>query len=182
MFVATEGLGDLNRWDAADMGLGVLPVAGDLYDMGMAMYGKDLNGRDMTTADRRVRWLTGAGCLVANVLTFGVAGTAVKAWVKATSATAKIVKASTKIGAKALEKIGLESVSLAAKGIQLSEWTLKAIKGVRVASQALPFAYLGYSLTIDHPEPVEKVIDMTKLAGSTIQTQAKVATTSKVEI
>ena len=33
--------------EAADFGLGMIPVAGGIYDIGMAFRGKDLNGREM---------------------------------------------------------------------------------------------------------------------------------------
>jgi len=33
----------------------MVPVAGDLYDIGMAIRGKDLNGNDMSTSERWVR-------------------------------------------------------------------------------------------------------------------------------
>lgn len=37
------------------MGAGMVPWAGDIYDMGMAIKGTDLNGREMSTADRWIR-------------------------------------------------------------------------------------------------------------------------------
>lgn len=57
-----------------------------------------------------------------------------------------------------------------------------ALKTLRLATHATPFVYLGYSLAVDHVELVEQNVDRAKEQGSTIKTEAKVATTSKVEI
>lgn len=77
--------------DAADLWAGLVPIAGGIYDFGMAIYGKDLNGRQMSTADRWIRWSVGVGTTVLDLFSFGVAGTAVRASVKATTKVVKIV-------------------------------------------------------------------------------------------
>ena len=82
--------------DAVDMGAWFIPVAGGLYDVGMAIYGKDLNGREMSAADRWIRWGVWLGTAVLDVFTFGAGGTAIRAWVKGTQVTAKVVKSAVK--------------------------------------------------------------------------------------
>lgn len=75
--------------EVADFWFGMIPVAWDLYDIGMAVRGKDLNGNDMTAGERWVRWWLWLACGVVNVFSFWLWWTAikgvVKGWIKATT-------------------------------------------------------------------------------------------------
>lgn len=69
-------------WEAADFGFGMVPFAGWVYDLGMAIYGKDLNGREMGWRERWIRWVVWVWSTVADFFTFGLWGTALRWLVK----------------------------------------------------------------------------------------------------
>jgi hypothetical protein len=126
--------------DAADFGLGMIPVAGGVYDIGMAFRGKDLNGRDMGTWERRIRGSVGLITWVLDVFTFGVWWTAIRAAVK--WGTKVVVKAGSKTVAK-------EAVEVASKW--LMQWTAKQI-GKNAATDILigTTAWLALVPVVDH--------------------------------
>lgn len=64
--------------EAADFWLWMIPIAGWVYDMGMALRWKDLNWREMWTAERWIRWWVGLWTWVLDVFTFWMWGTAVR--------------------------------------------------------------------------------------------------------
>ena len=66
--------------EAADFWLWMIPVAGWVYDMGMAFRWKDLNWREMWTAERWIRWWVGLGTWVLDVFTFWMWWTAIR-WI-----------------------------------------------------------------------------------------------------
>jgi len=94
--------------DVADFGLWMIPVAWWLYDIGMAFRGKDLNGREMGTWERWVRWWVWLVTWVLDVFTFGLWWTAIR-WV---------VKWWTKVAMKVgTKKLATESIEVASKWI-----------------------------------------------------------------
>jgi hypothetical protein len=103
--------------EVADFGLGMVPVAGDAYDVVMAARWIDLNGNTMTTSERWVRGWLWVVCWVVNVLSFWLGGTAIK-WV---------VKWWTKLVAKAAAKEVTEvAVKITAKEV-LAKWLTKEV-------------------------------------------------------
>lgn len=117
-----SALADWKGWryatkEVADFWFGMVPVAGDLYDITMAIRWKDLNGNDMSTSERWVRWWLWLVCGVVNVFSFGLWGTAIKA----------TVKWWTKLVAKAAAKEATEvAVKLTAKEA-LAKWMSKEL-------------------------------------------------------
>lgn len=115
--------------EVADFAISLVPFAGGAYDMGMAIYGKTLSGRQMGTGERVVRGVIGLGSIVLDVFTFGLGGsllkaggkTAVKAGVEITAhAAAKAaLEGAGKVGVKATEEAVLKGgVEVVAKGTE----------------------------------------------------------------
>lgn len=103
-------------WEAADFGLGMIPVAGGIYDIGMAFRGKDLNGREMWTAERWIRWWVGLWTWALDVFTFWLWWTAIRG----------VLKWGTKLAVSAWTKtVVKEAVGVASKWI--GTWVAKQI-------------------------------------------------------
>jgi len=99
--------------DAADFGIGMIPFAGWVYDMGMAIRGVDLSGNKMTTTDRWIRWWIGLWTGVLDVFTFGIGGTVIR-W---------LAKWWMKLAAKSVAKEATEAVaSWVVKKVAISTW------------------------------------------------------------
>lgn len=119
-------------WEAADFGLWMIPVAGWLYDIGMAFRGKDLNGRKMWTGERWIRWVVWLWTGILDVFSFGLGWTAIRASIKGWTKVA--IKAGEKVAIKAGEKAAIkagekalvkESIEIASKWVW--KWTAKQI-------------------------------------------------------
>lgn len=116
--------------EVADFGIGMVPIAGDLYDIGMAIRWKDLNNNEMSTGERRTRWLVWLWAWVANVFTFGLWGTAakwlIKWWTKlATKATIKWIEKATvkEIAIEWLKQFG-KKAAINGAATTLVGWTI----------------------------------------------------------
>lgn len=142
--IVVWGVGDISKqWfltketglDVVDLGAGLVPVAGWIYDVTMAIRGKDLNGRDMRWWERWVRWWVGAASTVVDLFTFGAGGTAMRAASKIWLKTA----------VKATEKAAIKTT----------------VKWLQVGMHAVSFGFLGYAIS---QEIVPVVIDVAKTA------------------
>ncbi len=140
--------------DAADLGIWLIPVAGGIYDLGMAIYGKDLNGRQMSTADRRIRWTVWVGTAVLDLFSFGVAGTAVRAWVKTTTRVVKIVNKT------------VDAEKAITRWLKIADDVYKGTKvvthGVMLGGLTYGVAINAYDLTIALKDGSEPVIEEIK--------------------
>lgn len=142
--IVVWGVGDISKqWfltketglDVVDLWAGLVPVAGWIYDVTMAIRGKDLNGRDMRWWERWVRWWVGAASTVVDLFTFGAGGTAMRAaskiWLKTV--------------VKATEKAAIKTT----------------VKWLQVGMHAVSFGFLGYAIS---QEIIPVVIDVAKTA------------------
>ncbi|MCS6983174.1 MAG: pre-toxin TG domain-containing protein [Candidatus Absconditabacterales bacterium] len=75
----------------ADIGLGMIPIVGGIYDLGAAIAGKDITGNDLSGAERRTRAGFGILGLIPGVGTLIKGGAAIGKGAKAIHTAAKIL-------------------------------------------------------------------------------------------
>ena len=130
-------------WEAADFGLGMIPVAWWLYDIWMAFRGKDLNGRQMWTGERWIRWAVWLWTWVLDVFTLWLWGTAIRAGIKWWA------KVALKVWTKAVAKEVWEKVITKwAEKLLVEGWTSIASKWVAVWAAKQLFKATGRNIII----------------------------------
>lgn len=171
-WLATKGVADIHdQWfisketglDVADLWFGMVPVLGWWYDVRMAIRGKDLNWREMSTTDRRIRWGVWGVSAVLDAVSFGIAGTALRTVIKWGRATIKV----------------LDTAIDAEKATKAAAWAMKAYRWLRMTQQVAMFWWLGYGL---YEWTKDFAVNLVKPTAQWITNQVEVATTKPVTI
>lgn len=186
--------------DVVDLGAWMVPFAWGVYDVTQAIRWKDLNGRELSTKDRLIRWWVWGVSFALDVLgafTFGAGNAAAAAlragakWLQATTRVAKAVDRTVDV-AKTADRV-IDTAKAADKAVDASKtvkgatdltnlWKrlLPAYKGVKVTSEVMMLWGIWYWLVEWVKDTVIPIGQMGVWAVKWIWREVDVVTTKPV--